>query len=69
MVGLIIYLTGLIPAYVMYKKMHIVSMEEGWKQVDRFAGLLYATLSWFGFIAYTIVWVCCNDKFDKPAKW
>lgn len=71
MIELIIYVTGIVPGYLMQKKAYSLFMGE-WTVGMRGFTIFIALLSWVGFIVsiiqYFVVYMSENSS-DKPAKW
>lgn len=65
MIYLIIYLSGLVPGYFLFKK-YMISGGSNWTVGLRWIGLFASVFSWVGVVTSLL---CLGAKSDKPASW
>lgn len=73
MIETIIYVLGVVPAYIMQKKAFMVYSDGEWTRISRGFGIVCGLLSWLGFAVSLIQWLIMrfitSEGADKKASW
>lgn len=69
MILLIIYLSGIVPAYLTMRKGTKMFNDGDYSVDDRAKCLFFSALSWFSFFTGLVLIMACNENNNKPAKW
>ena len=73
MISLLIYISGIVPSYLMHKKAFTIYNGGEWILIGRCFAIVVGSLSWFGFgvslIQWAILKISEDDWTDKKVKW